>query len=282
MLLKILIDNTPSAEGALAAEHGLSLYFEVGGKHCLLDTGLTGRALDNARLMGIDVAGIDVLILSHGHVDHTGGLATFMAMNQRARIYASHRIMEYDYTSTRRGKEHSLSPDVRLLTENAERFTWVDESQAIDEELAVVCCTQHRHAVPSGNRYLHVARIGTQTKMPYRADDELAVVITEGGICVVLSPCSHGGLLNIMEACEAMWRKNGSEVETWFVGGLHLLDEEEVVDNVSALAREIMARYPKLHIMTGHCTGERAVKRLQESLGDRVGRIETGLVIKVS
>lgn len=277
MELKILIDNTPSVDGRLVAEHGLSLYFETGGKRCLLDTGLTGRAFDNARLMGVDIAGIDLLILSHGHVDHTGGLAAFIELNQRAMIYASRRIMEYDYTSIRRGKEHSLSADVRLLTDHAERFTWVDECLMIDDGLALVRCTQHLHAVPRGNRYLHVARIGSQMKENYRADDELAVTITEGEHRMILSPCSHGGMLNIIEACDAMWGKEEYTGETWFVGGLHLLDEEAAADNVTQLAQEATARYPKLRILTGHCTGEAAMDCLQEMMGERVKKMRTGL-----
>lgn len=53
----------------------------------LFDTG-AGRALEpDAAQLGIDLASANALVLSHGHNDHTGGLAGFWARNTRARIY---------------------------------------------------------------------------------------------------------------------------------------------------------------------------------------------------
>ena len=78
MTVSILIDNQAAADESLQHEHGLSIYFEADGKRIMLDTGLTGAAISNAPAMGIDVSKIDTLILSHGHVDHTGGLESFL------------------------------------------------------------------------------------------------------------------------------------------------------------------------------------------------------------
>ena len=48
MKATILIDNRQDAEGRLFSEHGLSIYFEACGKRILVDTGLSGKAFDNA------------------------------------------------------------------------------------------------------------------------------------------------------------------------------------------------------------------------------------------
>jgi len=68
-----LSDNTTNRAGILA-EHGLSLLVEVDGQRWLLDTGQTFTAVHNADVLGINLASISAVVLSHGHFDHTGGL----------------------------------------------------------------------------------------------------------------------------------------------------------------------------------------------------------------
>ena len=54
---------------------GLSFFIETAEKKILFDTGLSGLFFTNAEKMGISLRDLDFLILSHGHSDHTGGLA---------------------------------------------------------------------------------------------------------------------------------------------------------------------------------------------------------------
>jgi metal-dependent hydrolase (beta-lactamase superfamily II) len=71
--ITIVVDN--QAGPGLATEHGLALHIESAGRHILFDTG-QGRALTtNARPLGIALEQVDTQVLSHGHYDHTGGLA---------------------------------------------------------------------------------------------------------------------------------------------------------------------------------------------------------------
>ena len=53
---------------------GLSFFIETAEKKILFDTGLSGLFHTNAEKMGISLRDLDFLILSHGHIDHTGGL----------------------------------------------------------------------------------------------------------------------------------------------------------------------------------------------------------------
>ena len=74
--LTVLVDNTAVMDLDLCGEAGLSFLLETGGKKILFDTGLSGLFLANAEKMGIPLRDLDFLVLSHGHLDHTGGLAT--------------------------------------------------------------------------------------------------------------------------------------------------------------------------------------------------------------
>jgi len=74
--LFVLADNTTLTDQNCCGEAGLSFFIETAGKRILFDTGLSGLFLTNAEKMGLDLRNLDCLILSHGHIDQTGGLAT--------------------------------------------------------------------------------------------------------------------------------------------------------------------------------------------------------------
>ncbi len=97
MKIQVLMENT--AEGALCREHGLSLFLEVEGRKLLFDTGKSGRFLENADRMGVDVSAADLVVLSHGHYDHGGGLSEFLNRNQTAKVYVQETAFGSYYAS---------------------------------------------------------------------------------------------------------------------------------------------------------------------------------------
>lgn len=74
MNVTILVDNTALFDRFFTAEHGFSAYIEAEGCRVLFDTGYSDAVLKNAQKMRIDLLGLDYIVLSHGHLDHTGGL----------------------------------------------------------------------------------------------------------------------------------------------------------------------------------------------------------------
>ena len=79
IMLKItaLAENISENE-LLSADFGLSLYIEFGGKKILLDTASTGKCLENAEKLGINLHSLDAIVLSHGHFDHTDGAVSLI------------------------------------------------------------------------------------------------------------------------------------------------------------------------------------------------------------
>lgn len=90
MILKMLIENECNNTD-LCKEHGMSLYIETQGKKLLFDTGASGAFLDNVAKMGMDIQGIDDVIISHAHSDHSGGLPGFLEVNKKAPVFISDR-----------------------------------------------------------------------------------------------------------------------------------------------------------------------------------------------
>ena len=84
--IKILIENTAHTAG-LKTEHGLSFWIEYGDKNILFDTGQSDSILYNAKILDIDFAKTDAIVISHGHYDHTGGLSSVLKIASKAKIY---------------------------------------------------------------------------------------------------------------------------------------------------------------------------------------------------
>ncbi|UJQ36735.1 MBL fold metallo-hydrolase [Aeromonas caviae] len=74
----VLVDDDVHLPGCLP-ERGLALLLECDGLRVLFDSG-RGRALcHNAAVMGIDLASLTHVVLSHGHYDHVGGVGSLPA-----------------------------------------------------------------------------------------------------------------------------------------------------------------------------------------------------------
>ena len=99
MRFRFLVDNK-TEDTRCMAEWGLSILIETGGKKILLDTGASGLFAENGRRLGVDLAAVDALVISHGHYDHTGGVAAFAEANKKAPIYLHKKALGPSFGET--------------------------------------------------------------------------------------------------------------------------------------------------------------------------------------
>jgi 7,8-dihydropterin-6-yl-methyl-4-(beta-D-ribofuranosyl)aminobenzene 5'-phosphate synthase len=87
LTITVVHDNYPRAD-SLKTAWGFSAVVTGAERTILFDTGSDGTLLlENMARLQIEPAGIDIVVLSHVHGDHTGGLTGFLKANARVQVY---------------------------------------------------------------------------------------------------------------------------------------------------------------------------------------------------
>ena len=271
MKIKVLIDNIENDE--LAGEWGLAIYIEHNGKKILLDTGGSDLFLTNAEKMGVDIAAVDIAVLSHAHYDHSNGMAGFFAANSRASLFLQSCCCENCYAEKETGLEY-IGIQSGWLERYRQRLSPVAGDSFRLGEGAVI--------LPHSTEGLEA--VGLKAKMYTKEADKLIpetfaheqtlVLETKSGLAV-FSSCSHAGVDNIIEEVRKAYP--GKKICA-YIGGMHLFKTAD--EEVLALAKRLKESGVE-KIITGHCTGEQALGLLKDVLGDRLIAMHSGLEVEI-
>jgi 7,8-dihydropterin-6-yl-methyl-4-(beta-D-ribofuranosyl)aminobenzene 5'-phosphate synthase len=269
MLIKTLVENTSISED-LDTEHGLSFYIEVGGVKLLFDTGGSDKFIKNSKKIGVDLQAVDLVIISHGHNDHGGGLKAFMDVNKKAKIYVNKKAFGDYYASKPNGKISYIGFDKGLL--DSDRFIFVDDYLEINENLQLFSKVSGRSLLPSTNKNLLM-----KVKDEFLADDfshEQNLIIKEDGKTLLIAGCAHRGIVNIVDSCIDIIKSPAKYV----IGGFHLYssseDRYEDGETIKRIGAHLLDTGSKYY--TCHCTGIKSYERLKSFMGDKIDYITTG------
>ena len=258
MKLWTLIENTTTRDD-LVCEHGLSLYIEADGLRILFDAGQTDAFAANAEKMGVDLSQVDLCILSHGHYDHGGGLRKFLDINDHAPIYVNRHAFG-DYFSA---DGRYIGLDSTLLSED--RIQFAGDNRRLSDSVSLHACVGYPEPCPSYSGDMIAERKGQREPDDFRHEQYL--LISEGDKRILVSGCSHRGVMNI---------------KTWFaphlfIGGFHLVKLDPNADRIKLKAVGSFLTQKDTIYYSGHCTGEMQYSLLKETLGDRLHRLSTGV-----
>lgn len=257
MRIITLIENTASWED-LAAEHGLSLYIETENHRILFDAGQSAAFADNAEKLGVDLSRVDICILSHGHYDHGGGLKRFIDVNHTAPIYVSRWAFEPHYG----GPERYNGLDQTLL--ESQRIRFAEDIHHLAPGLTLFSCNDRQRPFDADSFGLLVLEDGILKRDDFRHEQYL--MIEDGGKRILISGCSHKGILNI-----AHWFRPDV-----LIGGFHFMKLEDPAALTDAARK--LAQYKTVYY-TGHCTGQMQYTCMKRVMGEQLHAISAGVEI---
>lgn len=258
MRLVCLAENTACSD-CIGAEHGLSLYVECCGRKLLFDMGQSDLFLRNAKALGIDLSKVDIAVLSHGHYDHGGGLSAFLAVNDTAPIY----LCRHAFDAHWHGREKYIGLDAAL--KGHPRLHMTDGETVLGTGITLCRCEDSRLVYPIDPAGLSMEEKGCLIPEDFRHEQYL--LLEKNGKRILISGCSHRGILNIMH-------RFAPDI---LIGGFHY-SKLDPGDRLAAHAREL-ARYDTDYY-TCHCTGERQYAFMKAYL-PRLSYLAGGAVVEL-
>jgi 7,8-dihydropterin-6-yl-methyl-4-(beta-D-ribofuranosyl)aminobenzene 5'-phosphate synthase len=267
--LKVLVLSTMLAELRSFGEWGFAALVEADDRRLLFDTGShPDTVLRNARELGVDLTGIEEVILSHNHYDHTAGLLTLrreLAKTNPKALSRAHvgRGIFWERPGTK--PEESIITIGKAYEELGGRF--VEHGGPIEIHPGIWLTGPVPRVHPERNwSPPGPSTPGGRVRSPEGLvedvipEDQSLVIDTDEGL-VVISGCGHAGIINTLEYSRKVVRD--SEIHA-ALGGFHLFRAgDDVLSWTGGKLRELGLE----HLVGAHCTGIEAVFRLRETAG---------------
>ncbi|MGA7624425.1 MAG: MBL fold metallo-hydrolase [Candidatus Acidiferrales bacterium] len=289
---------------SLLSEHGLAFHLQsfrgAEEKQILLDFALTPRTLtNNFKGLRVDPARADALIISHGHVDHYGGLLDVVqGLQEQGKpgltLYAGgqdtfcHRWVvqpdgkKLDYGELKRDELEARGLKIVLAEEptvvaghaitsghiaRITDFEMSPPSARLEAGSTGSACDATFH-FPPGTVKME-AKQGELVKDIFWGEHATAYNVKDRGL-VVISSCGHAGIINSVRQIQ---KSTGIDKVHAVVGGWHLAPyPDELIARTVEAMKEINPDY----LIPMHCTGFRTMMVIQREMPEKLIMPSTG------
>lgn len=256
--ITVLVENTANQPGILA-EHGLSFWIQADHRRMLFDTGQGMVLQHNANALGIDLSTADDLVISHGHYDHTGGVAINGGIRWHAAVYVHPEAFRTRYVKRTDQPARSIGWAGGPQDALRRRFPAVVETASATMITMGVWVTgqipRHSTFEDTGGPFF----LDETGMRPDPLNDDQAMYIETRKGLVVLLGCGHAGVVNTLEHIAQLTRLDRFHA---VIGGMHLLESQS-----DRIARTITALldYHVQEVAPLHCTGDAATAALRQA-----------------
>lgn len=276
MKLTVLLDNNTMIDRYFLGEPGVSYFIQDEDTNILFDTGYSDAFIRNAVKMGISLDNLNYVVLSHGHIDHTGGL--FYLINQ------------YNEALYENKKVHKPKLVAHPTTFCSKTYEGIDIGSMVSEEKLsrLFNLNLSKEPVWLNNKLVFLGEIERlndfESKKPigktaqneeliddYNLDDSALVYKSAKGL-VVITGCSHAGICNIIEYAKKVC---GVDKVADVIGGFHLLNPSDEL--LTKTIEHISENHIKV-IHAAHCTDLKS--KIQLSKVTAIEEVGVGFVLE--
>ena len=274
MEITVLIENL--GPDSLVCEHGLSVHINYKGRSILLDMGSSGAFAQNAQTLGIDLAGVELAALSHGHYDHADGMRAFFEANDHAPVYLRKDACEGYFSMRGTGQPRFVGIHRDICDRWAHRMIRVEGVYELGEGIWLVDDPAPESSADR-DQCLY-KKVGPDHFVPDTFSHEQSLVLDGQQGLVVFNSCCHAGVANIAGHIARTFPHRPIAA---LLGGFHMMGATGTdsincsVQYIDRTARELTAMGVE-RLYTGHCTGMPAFELLRQRLGDRLRYMRTG------
>lgn len=247
----------------LLGEHGLSVLVEVDEKKLLFDAGAGLTLLHNAGRLEIGLKDIRVVVLSHGHFDHTGGLKALLEVAGQVKAFAHEEVFGPKYRIDKGQPPSYIGvPWPRQELEGiGAQFVLNRAPLSLYDRVLLTGEIPRTVPYEEVEARCHLKEGEVFVRDPVR-DDQALVVETRRGVCVILG-CAHSGVVNTLNHVVSL---TGVRKVYAVIGGMHLAWSDE--DRIMRTLRELDKLDVQL-VAPCHCTGFRAIAMMHQAFGRR-------------
>lgn len=273
MKIVSIMENTAVDEN-LFTEDGFSLFVEYNGKNYLIDTGLSGKAVDNARRMRLPIDDISAVFLTHNHTAHTGGIDAIMKLNPDAEIYIRAGAKTEVFKKNGLFKQ-SVGSGRSFFKKYADNLILFNSFSEVCEGFYLASCENFDGKHINPDRTYFTLDEDSKRQVPFDFSDESFAVIfpkrRKADGLILIGGCFHCGAENMLETVQERW--HGIPILA-VIGGFHLSAANPKALNVPNEFAVSTARALKSSgaekVYTCHCTGLKGFDVMDEILGDRI------------
>lgn len=261
----MLLDNITNTR-KYRKSHGLSIFIEFNEVKILFDTGPNKNFIKNAETMNIELSDTDLIVISHGHSDHTGGLKYLNL--PKTTVYCCSNAMIPKFLKI--GKIYKYVGIPKKF--DSTKLTYIEEKTEILDNIFLLPLNESKEKTKNLYKLKH------NKKALDDFSDELILILLKEKNLTIFTGCSHHGIREIIEKVKVTFPD--TKIKN-VIGGFHMIGipylnnlgmSKEKIKDIGVALNNLEVE----NFYTCHCTGEKAFKILKPILKDKLNYLSTG------